>query len=129
AMLREQRADIVQTFLFHANVAGAAAARNAGVPHLVSGLRVADPRWWRITLERSMTKSADRYVCVSQSVAEFYRRRGFPAEQLVVIPNGINMARWRNAQPRNLSDLGVPSGRRVLLFVGRLDKQKGLDRF
>src|SRR6476646_7258779 len=46
AMLREQQADTVQTFLFHANVVGAAAARKAVVPRVVTGLRVADPRWW-----------------------------------------------------------------------------------
>jgi glycosyltransferase involved in cell wall biosynthesis len=128
-MLEEQRPEIVQTFLFHANIIGAAAARKAGVPHLISGLRVADPRWWRIACERSMTKSADRYVCVSQGVAEFYRRRGFSAEKLVVIPNGIEIARWRNAKPKDLAELGLPSGRRAILFVGRLDKQKGMDRF
>src|SRR5262245_18189011 len=129
AMLREQQPDVVQTFLFHANVVGTAAARAAGVSHIVTGLRVADPRWWRVVAERTLTKSADRYVCVSQSVAEFFRRRGFSAEKLVVIPNGIETSMWRDAKPKCLSEFGVPTGRRVMLFVGRLDKQKGLDRF
>src|SRR5438067_1845271 len=31
--LREQQADLVQTFLFHANVVGTRAARLTGVPH------------------------------------------------------------------------------------------------
>jgi len=115
--------------LFHANVVGTAAARAAGVRHIVTGLRVADPRWWRAAIERAMTKSADRYICVSQSVAEFYRRRGFSAEKLVVIPNGIETVRWRDTKPKPLSDLGIPQGRRLLLFVGRLDKQKGMDQF
>src|SRR5439155_4746020 len=38
-------------------------------------------------------------------------------------------ARWRDVPPRSLSELGVPYGRRVMLFVGRLDRQKGLDLF
>src|SRR5437868_5272258 len=67
-MLREQQAEIVQTFLFHANVVGAQAARAAGVRRVVTGIRVADPRWWRTSLEYFMTRSADRYVCVSQNV-------------------------------------------------------------
>ncbi|HEY2147093.1 MAG TPA: glycosyltransferase, partial [Pirellulales bacterium] len=42
------RPDIVQTFLFHANVIGAIAARRAAVPRIVTGLRVAEPhRRWR----------------------------------------------------------------------------------
>jgi glycosyltransferase involved in cell wall biosynthesis len=67
-------------------------------------------------------------ICVSQSVAEFYRQRGFPPEKLQVIPNGIDVTRWQNQPAADLQALGVPSGRRVFVFVGRLDKQKGLDR-
>lgn len=128
-LLREQEARIVQTFLFHANIVGTGAARAARVPHVLTGIRVADPRWWRTTLERTATAPAARFVCVSQSVAEFCRRRGFAAEKLVVIPNGIDLAPWQNAQPAEVGQWGVPPGRRLLLYVGRLDKQKGLDRF
>lgn len=128
-MLRDQKADIVQTFLFHANIVGARAARAAGVPHVVAGIRVADPRWWRTSLERWATAGAEKFVCVSQSVAEFSRWRGFASEKLVVIPNGIDLARWRDARPAELGRLGVPPNRRWLLYVGRLDRQKGLDRF
>jgi glycosyltransferase involved in cell wall biosynthesis len=127
--LREQQAELVQTFLFHGNVIGSRAALAAGTPHLVTGIRVADPRWWRTALERVATATADRFVCVSQSVAEFSRRRGFAAEKLAVIPNGVDLARWQEAEPANFAQLGLPTGRRILLFVGRLDKQKGLDRF
>jgi glycosyltransferase involved in cell wall biosynthesis len=45
-----------------------------------------------------------------------------------VIPNGVDLERWR-AAPGNLTEFGITAGRRTLLFVGRLDKQKGLDRF
>jgi glycosyltransferase involved in cell wall biosynthesis len=126
ALFRQQQPQIVQTFLFHANVLGSRAARTAGVPHLVSGIRVADPRWWRTAVERWATARADRIVCVSQGVADVCRRRGFAAEKLVVIPNGIDASRWRDAQPAELAQFGVPFGRRVFLFVGRLDEQKGL---
>jgi len=82
-----------------------------------------------LAIERAATQSVKRHVCVSQSVAEFYRRRGFSAQKLVVIPNGVEVDQWTNARPADLSQLGIPQGRRVLLYVGRLDKQKGLDRF
>jgi glycosyltransferase involved in cell wall biosynthesis len=126
--LREQRPQLVQAFLFHANVVAARAAAAVRVPHFFAGMRVADPRWWRTAAERWTTTAAQRFVCVSQSVAEFYRRRGFDAQKLVVIPNGIELARWQNATPFDWQMLGMPAGRRVLLYVGRLDRQKGLDR-
>jgi glycosyltransferase involved in cell wall biosynthesis len=128
-MLRAQRAEIVQSFLYHANVASAFAARLAGVKRLVTGIRVADPRRSRAWIERWATCNASAIACVSQSVAEHCRRRGFPAKKLVVIPNGIDLDRWRDAKPADLSRFGIPAGRRVLLYVGRLDAQKGLDRF
>jgi glycosyltransferase involved in cell wall biosynthesis len=128
-MLQREQTQIVQSFLFHANIVGTRAAKAARVPHILTGIRVADPRWWRISLERAATSAADRHVCVSQSVSENCRRRGFDSQKLVVIPNGIDVNRWRNASPANLSDVGIPAGRRTILYVGRLDSQKGLDRF
>jgi len=126
AMLREQRAEIVQTFLFHANVVGARAAGQAGVPHLLTGMRVADPRRWRTALERWATATAARHVCVSQSVADYCSQRGFAADKLSVISNGIDVSLWQNARPIDLTALGVRPERRVMIYVGRLDEQKGL---
>lgn len=129
AMLRDQQAEIVQTFLFHANVLGARAARAASVPHLVTNIRVADPRRWRASLERWATRTADRIVCVSDGVIDRAGGWGFPSEKLVVIPNGIDVDQWRDVPPPDLSKFGVPGGSRVFVYVGRLDEQKGLDRF
>jgi glycosyltransferase involved in cell wall biosynthesis len=68
----------------------------------------------------------DRYVCVSQSVADFSASTArLPADKLVVIPNGIDLSRFHGVEPADLSNLGV-SGRRHVTFIGRLDVQKGL---
>jgi glycosyltransferase involved in cell wall biosynthesis len=90
---------------------------------------VADPRPWRIFVERWTTANADRFVCVSQSVAEFCRHRGFASEKLLVIPNGVDVTRWQASHKPDVNPLGIAERRRGILFVGRLDKQKGLDRF
>jgi glycosyltransferase involved in cell wall biosynthesis len=129
AIFREQQPRLVQTFLFHANIIGTRAARSAGVPRVITGIRVADPRRWRTSLESYLTAAADRHICVSQSVAEFSRLRGFAAEKLVVVPNGIDMQPWRDVSPLAREALGIAPGRRIILYVGRLDKQKGLEPF
>ena len=60
---RESRPDLVQTFLWHANVLGAIAARQAGVRRIVTGIRVAEPaRGWRRPLERWAARGA-RAAC------------------------------------------------------------------
>ncbi len=128
-LLRDFQPHIMQSFLFHANVIGTLAARQAGVQRLAIGARVADPSWWRAIIEQRMAQGADRVVSVSQDVARQVRQRWkLRPEKSVVIPNGIDLEVVDVATPVDLSSLGVPPGVRPLVFVGRLDKQKGVDR-
>jgi glycosyltransferase involved in cell wall biosynthesis len=127
-LFRQQQPQVVQSFLFHANVVGTMAARKANVPRVVTGIRVADPNPWRQRVERWLTPQMDKIVCVSQGVADYCAGKfSFPAEKLVVIPNGVDLSRFENVQPADLTALGLPPGRRAILYVGRLVQQKGLD--
>ncbi len=125
---RAFRPDVVQTFLFHANLVGRLAARRAGVQHVVCGIRVAEQRArWRLWADRWTDRAVERHVCVSQAVADFSRAvGGLPADKLLVIPNGIDVTRYDSAQPTTAAELGVPAGRRWITYVGRLDPQKNL---
>ncbi|MDY0167054.1 MAG: glycosyltransferase [Thermoguttaceae bacterium] len=127
ALLKSQAPAILQSFLFHANLVGRIAARRAGVPRVVCGLRVAErEQRWHLWLDRVTQAKVDRYVCVSQAVADFSVAKGhLPAEKLVVIPNGVDPARYPAAVPADLVPLGVPPGVRVAVCVGRLARQKG----
>jgi glycosyltransferase involved in cell wall biosynthesis len=125
---RTLKPDLVQSFLWHANVLGVWAAHSAGVRRIVTGLRVAEPRrQWRWRCEQFTGRWAQRHVAVSEGVAAFARDRiGLRAERIVVIPNGVEMP----ATPvpaADLASLGLNSGRRAIAFVGRLDEQKGID--
>jgi starch synthase (maltosyl-transferring) len=128
AMLREQSPRLVQTFLFHANVAGALAVKRKERAALVAGARVAEPRPWRLRWERWATRRATKMVCVSQAVADFYRERvGFSRERLVVIPNGVDVEALIATAPANLEEFGIPAGAPTIVAVGRLERQKGFD--
>jgi glycosyltransferase involved in cell wall biosynthesis len=138
---RRQRPHVVQSFLYHANVVAILAARLAAIPQVFTGLRVADPNPYRRQVERWLYRFAALNACVSSSVAEVYVRSGFALLQnaseighdqlwqrrLLVIPNAIDVAAYDDAQPADLSFCGCGAERRVILFVGRLDRQKGLD--
>jgi glycosyltransferase involved in cell wall biosynthesis len=128
AAWRDWQPDIVQTFLFHANILGRVAARRAGVPHVVSGIRVAERRGrFRLWLDRWTDRWVERHICVSQGVADFsHRVGGLPANKLVVIPNGIDVARYVNVAPIAPGELGLPEGRQLITYIGRLDPQKNL---
>ena len=125
---QQQQPQVVQSFLYHANVVATQAARKAMVPRMITGIRVADPSFFRQRVERWLTPKVDKIVCVSQGVADFCKSKcRLPAEKLVVIPNGVDLTRFHNVTPADLTALGVPADRRALLYVGRLDRQKGLD--
>jgi glycosyltransferase involved in cell wall biosynthesis len=115
--------------LFHANLLGRIAARRAGVRTIVAGVRVAEhTARWHLRLDRVTQRWVDRYVCVSQAVAEFSAKRaGLPPEKLLVIPNGIDLDKYPARQPADLRAFGIAAGRRAVTFVGRLDPQKGVD--
>lgn len=128
-LLLSQHPHVVQTFLFHANILGRIAARRAGVPAVVSGIRVAErAARWHLRLDRLTQRWVDRYVCVSRSVADFSARdAGLPAEKLVVIPNGIDSICYPAATKTDLRQFGIAAGRRAIVFVGRLERQKGVE--
>ncbi len=119
----------MQSFLFHANVIGSVAARQAGIKAVLLGMRVNDPRWWRSKVEGYVARRAQRVVSVSQSVATAVKQRlRLRDEQNVVIPNGVDVDAFEVAEPADLTGFGVPTGVRPLVFVGRLDRQKGVER-
>ena len=126
--MKQDAPHIVQTFLFHANVLGALAARRAGVKRVVTGIRVAEKSaTWHRVLARWGDRWVDRHVCVSQSVRDFSSARGcLPIDKLVVIPNGVDVARFARAKPASSASLGRTGNRRLIACLGRLDPQKGV---
>lgn len=128
-LLRQQSPQLLQTFLFHANVVGRVAARLAGVDPVVAGIRVAEQgSRWHLWLDRLTQGWVERYVCVSEAVARFSAEHGgLSPQKLVVIPNGIDLTSYPAQQPADGDWLGVPRGRRLVTFVGRLAPQKGLE--
>lgn len=125
--LAKLRPTILQTFLYHANIAGRLAGKAARIPVIVSGIRVAEKRsGFRLWLDRATDWMVARHVCVSQDVAGFSAARGgLPVSKICVIPNGVDAARLGEAPRADLAQFGIPPASRTLLFVGRLDPQKG----
>lgn len=128
-ILRRRQPAILHTYLHHANMLGRFAGRSAGVPLIVSGIRVADPRSRaRHWADRLTQGRVDRYVCVSEGVAKFTKEHGIDERKIVVIPNGVDLEQARSAKPVDLSRFGVEPSHAALAYVGRLDReQKGLD--
>ena len=73
------------------------------------------------TLERWSLYAADHVLAISEYLRIVEIRRGIPASRITVIPPGVNVERFC-AAPR----IKRTCGQRVL-FVGRLDKNKGVE--
>lgn len=127
--LKSFRPEILDNWLFHASLLGRFAGRRAGVPHVLSQVRVAERRnTWHGRLDRWTNTLVERNVCVSRGVAEFMEQRvGLDPRKTVVIPNAIDPEPYQNARPADLTPLGIPPGSPVLITIGRLEPQKGID--
>lgn len=126
-LLKQLKPQLLQTFLFHANIAGRIAARFAKIPIVVSGIRVAEKRSsLYLKLDKWTAGNVSQHVCVSEDVKTFSIEQGcLPANQVSVIPNGVDFEHFQNAIPFDLSKFGIPEGSEVVVTVGRLDYQKG----
>jgi glycosyltransferase involved in cell wall biosynthesis len=79
--------------------------------------------WLRYTLTR-----ADRVIAVSQALKETMAKLGVPAEKIKVIPNGVDLNKFKPLPKQNAREaLGLPAYQRVILSVGHLTANKGFD--
>jgi len=124
------RADMVHSFLYHANMAARIAAAGAGAAAVISSARVAErSRPERRRHECRTHWLVDAEVCVSNGVRDYMASGGFPREKLHVVPNGVDAARFARRDPALKSRLGLPPEAPLITTIGRLHEQKGLSTF
>jgi glycosyltransferase involved in cell wall biosynthesis len=97
-VMRRERFDIVQTYLWTANTWARLAARIAGVRWLVASERNVDiweERYKRV-IGRLLARSTDRIIANSEAVRQYLLNRGgLAGDKVVTIYNGVNLDRFR----------------------------------
>lgn len=138
--IRRERADIVQTWMYHADLLGGLAARFGGVKHVVWGIRTTD-----LASGGSRATGVVRWLCARLSgwvphttvcAAEASRRRhvalGYCARRMVVVPNGFDLSRVQ-ATPAQGAALRAEAGwgaeAVVLGTLGRFHEAKDPHNF
>lgn len=82
-------------------------------------------------LKRRIVGLCDEYLTCGSAGAEYLERIGAPGDRIHVVPNAVDTAFFRESADRHARDretwrrrLGLP--RKVILYVGRIDRWKGV---
>ena len=142
-LLRRLRPQIVNASTPKAGLLGMVAAFLARVPvriYTLWGLRLETTKGLKRHLlcwaEKLASACAHRVLCVSGSLAELYESLGLaPSTKIAVLANGssngVDSDRFSPEVPsrrkHQLEQLGIPEQARVIGFVGRITKDKGIE--
>jgi len=131
--LRRDGIQIAHTYNFYPNVFAILPARLAGVSRVVASIRdtgvYQSPMQQRV--QRQLCGLADCVVVNAEAVRRWLVADGFRPERIVVIPNGVDLARFPPAAPRPglRGELNLPPEAPVLAVLSRLTRLKGFEQF
>jgi glycosyltransferase involved in cell wall biosynthesis len=134
-LMRALRPDVVQTWLYHADLLGGLAARLAGVKNVIWGIRTTDvdggcARPTRLV--RRLCAALSRLVphtivCVAEAARRSHSLVGYDAARMVVVGNGFDLAKLTASQLQRQAlreQCGFDAGDIVLGTLGRFNLDK-----
>lgn len=105
-------------------LAGAVDGSNSGLPPESAIVRLLKAP------ARAIYRRADHVVCIGRDLEREALRAGMPRERVHYLPHGVDLQRFRPAEPgerdRIRGEIGWPLDRRIVLFLGRLSQEKGV---
>jgi starch synthase len=135
------QADLVHSHTWYVNLAGHLAKLLYGIPHVATVHSLEPKRPWKAEqlgggykvssfCERTGLESADAVIAVSHAVAEDIHDcyPDIRRSQIHVIHNGVEVIDYDPGEGTDLLDRhGIDSTNPVVLFVGRISRQKGIE--
>src|SRR5438094_5494528 len=78
-------------------------------------------------IERLLVDQSDGIICCSNYMLDHIQHQlGAVNAKIRVIPNGVEVSRFKRDGPPHLIPTGVSENRKVILFVGRIVREKGI---
>jgi len=134
--LRSKRPDIIQTWMYHADLAGGLAACLAGSPpvvwglhHTMTGTGAVKPATYSIVRVNALLSHIlpARIVCCAEATRRTHALLGYSHNKLIVIPNGIDPAVFHPDEEARLAvrrELGIAEGSLLVGLCARFHPQK-----
>jgi glycosyltransferase involved in cell wall biosynthesis len=128
--------DLIQTWMYHADLIGGVAAKIAGHTPVVWGLRQSNfgPEYkkrttlWTARLCARLSRYLpERIICCSEAVRDVHAKLGYAAEKMLVIPNGFDLEVFKPDPEAWISvrrELGIALDTPLIGLVARFDAQK-----
>lgn len=90
---------------------------------------IRDSKHWFAALRYAIYRRFAGYVAMSPALAEAYGQAGLPKRRLRMIPQGVDVEKYRPADDRAAlrRELGAADDEPVLVFLGSLVERKGVD--
>lgn len=135
-LIRSEQPNVVQTWMYHADLLGGFAARVAGVRRVFWGIR-------HSTLDKGKSKRStimiarlcsllsswmpEKIICCANKALSVHADIGYAAAKLVVIPNGYDLSRFKpdiEAGEKIRNEFRLGANEFVIGKVGRFDPLK-----
>lgn len=139
--IREAKPDVVQTWMYHADLMGGLATKLVGGIPVAWGIRhsdLSDQGSRRLTIyTMKMCAQASRWlptqiVCCSEASQRVHTALGYSSKKMKVIPNGFDLSAFKvdsDARRSVRKELQIPSDAILIGIAGRFDPQKDHQNF
>lgn len=140
-VLKNARPQVVQTWMYHADLLGGWAACMASVKKIAWNIRNSTLDWKRSKFSTQVTvklcavlshKLPNRIIACSKAAADVHRRIGYAGDKFQLIPNGFDLTKFKPDQESGLNlrlKLGIPITDSVVGMAARFDDQKDHQTF
>ncbi len=135
ALMRRLRPDLVQTWLYHADLLGLLAARLAGSPPVLANLRCSDMDFsrysrqskWVLKWLAAFSRWPAGIIVNSAAGQAVHERLGYRPRAWHLVPNGFDLETFRpdpQAPARLRQEIGIPAESLILAHIARVDPMK-----
>ena len=134
-LIRRTRPQILQCWMYHANLLGLVAGKLADAPYIIWGIRCSDMDFsryrcmtrWVVKLGAWLSRVPQRIIANSESGKMLHVGLGYVESKIEVIPNGFDLEVFKpdpDVRTAIRKDLGLPNNALLIGLIARFDPMK-----